>query len=148
MRRSAAATVPLVLGPSLGGSRRPAGRAALAAFVGPDVLAQARRNVFDLKLAFARRAWANTRAKADGYLGYRPSRPRPTATSTDWWNAIYAPGLHDGNAALTLAIAHAFAEREPYATACEVDLPRLGADVPAAAAAWKIGHMVAEPSGL
>jgi hypothetical protein len=110
-------------------------------------LAQARRNVFDLKLGFARRAWTNTLARANAYLGHQPSPTRPDSDLSDWRQALYLPGLYDGNAALTLATAYALGGRRDHgerAKAICLAWARTYRPVPSLD---RIGHMVAEPVG-
>jgi hypothetical protein len=128
---------------------KPAPRAAPTAslFVTPAVLAQVRRNVFDLKLEFARRAWSNTVGQADGSLGYQPNPTRPDGDLSDWVNAIYVPGLHDGDAALTLACAYAVGQRKDHAERAKaicLAWARTYSPVPPRSS---IAHMVAEPVG-
>ena len=147
--RAVGALAPFAFGPTIrfpkATSARTAPLGSLAASVGE--LAQVRRNVFDLKLAFATRAWNNTRAKADGYLGYQPNPTHPDADLSDWWNAVYAPGLHDGDAAIALAHAYAVGGRSEHgerAKAICLAWARTYSPVPPPS---KIGHMVAEPVG-
>lgn len=148
LRRTAAAAAPAMLGaPLLAAAPAAAAPVRGSLAIGAAALTQVRRNIFELKLGFATRAWANTLAKADNWLGYRPSPTRPDADISDWFNTIYRPGLHDGNAASTLAVAYAVGGREDHARrAKEICLAWARIYRPAPPR-HKIGHMVAEPVG-
>jgi Alginate lyase len=148
VRRAAILAVPAVIGPSF--LRLTAAEAATPyrpLAVSAAQLGQIRRNVFELKLGFARRAWANTLAKANGWLGYQPSPTRPDFDVSDWFNTIYRPGLHDGNAALTLAIANAVGRRAEHAKRAKAICLAWARTYRPAPPLHKIGHMVAEPVG-
>jgi len=148
MRRTAAVAVPALFGassfriPFAEGAEQPSG-----IFLDAAELAQVRRNVFDLKLPFARRAWANTAAKADTWLGYRPSPTRSDADVSDWREAIYLPGLYDGIAAVNLAAAYAVGRRDDHGRRAKEICLAWARTYRPAPPLHKIGHMVAEPVG-
>ncbi|MDQ3380698.1 MAG: alginate lyase family protein [Actinomycetota bacterium] len=148
-RRAAVLTVPAALGAS--SFRIPLGVAATAPqspfVLTASELAQVRRNIFDLKLPFTRRAWANTVAKADGWLGYEPSPTRSDADVSDWREAIYLPGLYDGVAAVTLATAYAVGRRSEHGVRAKAICLAWARTYRPAPPLHKIGHMVAEPVG-
>jgi Alginate lyase len=148
IQRSAAVTAPAILGAWL--VRVPTARATVpktTLAVGPTELAQVRRNIFELKLPFARRAWAATAGRADGYLGYEPSPTRPDSDLSDWRESIYVPGLRDGNAALTLATAYAVGGRRAHGLRAKAICLAWARTYNPAPSLGRIGHMVAEPVG-
>lgn len=115
--------------------------------IGIERLRQARRNVFELKLPFARRAWANTLSKANDYLTYEPRPTDPEGDLSDWRTVVYLPGLRDGNAALTLATAYAVGGLPEHASkAKDICLAWARSYTPVPAQP-RIGHLVAEPVG-
>jgi hypothetical protein len=116
-------------------------------FVSPAVLAQARRNLLRYRLAFATRAWTDTLTKANNWLGYQPHPTDPTSDVSDWVNTIYIPGLKDGNAALTLAVAYAVAGRADHAARAKSICLAWARTYNPPPPRSKIGHMVAEPVG-
>jgi hypothetical protein len=143
-----ALAAPMVFGGSFLRVRDAPGAAHAGALViGADHLAQVRRNIFQLKLGFARRAWANTVTRAESYLGYHPTPTRADADVSDWRAAIYVPGLHDGNAAVTLATAYAVGAREDYARRAKAICLAWARAYRPAPPLHMIGHMVAEPVG-
>jgi hypothetical protein len=111
-------------------------------------LAQVRSNVFKLKQPFATRAWKRTLADANNWLGYRPNPSRPeNVNPAKWFDTLYHPGLLDGIAAYTLAIAYGIGGRAEHATrAKEICLAWARTYNPAPPQA-KTGHFVAEPVG-
>jgi hypothetical protein len=148
LRGAALLALPALVGSSLG---RPRPAAAAAPYrplaIGAERLEQVRRNVFELELPFARRAWANTLAKANQWLGYQPTPTRPDADLSDWFAALYRPGLHDGNAALTLAVAYAVGGRKEHADRAKAICLAWARTYRPVPAQHRIGHLVAEPVG-
>lgn len=147
IQRAAAVAVPVAFGFPFGRATTTAETEPAPLFVGKAELDQVRRNVFDLKLPFARRAWDNTVAKARGYLSYQPSPTDPDSDLSDWWHAIYAPGLHDGNAALTLAFAYSVGRDAHFARKSKEICLAWARTYRPAPSVDRIGHMVAEPVG-
>jgi Alginate lyase len=111
-------------------------------------LAQVRANIVDLKLRFARRAWARTLGDADNWLGYEPQPTNPDDVEADnWHETLYTPGLRDGNAAYTLSVAYAVSGRTEYALRTKricLAWARTYTPIPPPD---RVGHMVAEPVG-
>ncbi len=116
-------------------------------FVSAEQLAAARRNIFRSKLGFARRAWSNTLTRANGLLGYEPVPTRGDADVSDWRSVIYLPGLHDGNAAMTLAVAHAVGRRQEHAERAKAICLAWARTYRPPPPNHLIGHMVAESVG-
>lgn len=114
----------------------------------PAELEQVRRNVFDLRLGFAVRAWENTLGRARSALGHRasPADPRGDYAQT-WFEGIYRPGLTDGNHAYNAALAFALTREPDYARKAReicLDWARRYRPLPGQE---RIGHFVAEPVG-
>jgi hypothetical protein len=148
MRRAALVAMPVFAGPSfLRASAALAASPRRTLVIGADQLAQARRNILELKLGFARRAWENTRAIADDLLGYGASPTRPNSDVSDWRTSIYLPGLNDGNAALRLAVAYAVGGKPQYAERAKAICLAWARVYNPAPPVDRIGHMVAEPVG-
>ena len=146
----AVGAAPLLFGGSLARAataRRTAPPTLGSLVVSDAELAQVRANIFELRLPFAQRAWSNTLNRANGQLGYKPNPTRDDVKITDWFNQLYRPGLHDGNAAYVLAMA--------WAIQGSVEHARRARDI---CLAWartyrssrpqsEVFHMVAEPVG-
>lgn len=105
-----------------------------------------RANVFDRKLAYARRAWANTLAKAHEAVSRQPAPASPNDVSP-WLDKLFNPGLYDGDAAYNAGLAYLLTGDQDYARAARticLAWAQTYRPVPPPAA---VGHLVAEPVG-
>jgi hypothetical protein len=149
VRTAVAASAPLILAaPLVRISRASAAALPKGSLVASTAeLAQLRRNIFDLKLLPSRRAWQNTLARANDALGYQPSPPKPDIDFSDWNNVLYRPGLHDGVAAIDMALAYAISGNPDHARQSRVICLGWARTYNPLPSAERIPHMVAEPAG-